>query len=219
MDLPFLPFDTEEERKQFARCVLDPAFPVTDGDAAIKWCDYVEGKNIFPKLPVHLRTNRKAFEKNERVRHIKQKLRGANAKISALNDALTSAATEPAQRPEISIPKSMPDLRSQARHSEQCVIVGRMAVGHNSNNISNNLTPCNQNKPRGRDKRTRALRRCQLCLKEDGGMFLKCSGRAPRGECAFFRKDGTPIFCEQYIMFGGSNFDKCTAWKNRERDC
>ena len=68
-----------------------------------------KAKTFFSKLPVHLRTNRKAFEKNERVRHIKQKLRGANAKISALNDALTSAATEPAQRPEISIPKSMPD--------------------------------------------------------------------------------------------------------------
>ena len=114
-------------------------------------------KTFFPKLPVHLRTNRKAFEKNERVRHIKQKLRGANAKISALNDALTSAATESTQRPEISIPKSMPDLWPQARHSEQCVIVGRMAAGHNSNNISNNLTPCNQT---SREVVTKELARC-----------------------------------------------------------
>ena len=108
--MPFLPFGTEEERKQFARCVIDPAFLVTDDDATIKWCDYAKDKNIFPELPVHLRTNCKAFEKNERVQYIKQKLRGANAKISALNDALTSAATESTQRPEIFIPKSMPDL-------------------------------------------------------------------------------------------------------------
>ena len=52
-DLPFLPFVTDEERKQYARCVLDPNFPTKDEAAAIEGCKSVDGVKIHAKLPVH----------------------------------------------------------------------------------------------------------------------------------------------------------------------
>ena len=55
-DLPFLPFATKEENKTFAGCVLRNDFPDMEDDesAAIAWCQFVDGVNIFPNLPVLL---------------------------------------------------------------------------------------------------------------------------------------------------------------------
>ena len=58
-----LPFTTEEENKLYAKCVLDPTFPKNDEEAAIKFCEHVDGVNTFPKIPVHMRNHRKKFER------------------------------------------------------------------------------------------------------------------------------------------------------------
>ena len=68
--LPFLPFATVDENKQFAECVLSNDFPPMSNEemAAIEWCKYVDGVKIFPKLQVHIRLHREVFERNRRVK-------------------------------------------------------------------------------------------------------------------------------------------------------
>jgi hypothetical protein len=55
--LPFLPFVSKEERKAYAQYVLESAEAMDYDKAAEDWLSYVDGKNIMPKLPSHLRTH------------------------------------------------------------------------------------------------------------------------------------------------------------------
>jgi hypothetical protein len=65
--LPFLPVHGEDETKLFVRLVLvvDGTF---DADCmALEWCKFVDGKTIFPKLPVYLRAYFDRYLRNRRV--------------------------------------------------------------------------------------------------------------------------------------------------------
>ena len=102
VDLPFLPFATIEERKQFAKCVLDPSFPKSEEEASIRWCKFVDGVNIFLKLPVHIRNYRDQFDRFERVRQSVENAREGKEKLNELNAALTDKeerATQSIERP------------------------------------------------------------------------------------------------------------------------
>ena len=52
--LPFLPVHGEDEAKLFVRLVLVMGEAFDADHMALEWCKYVDGKTIFPKLPVHL---------------------------------------------------------------------------------------------------------------------------------------------------------------------
>lgn len=61
--LPPLPFKSKEENIQFAKCALDDDFPFKDDEqAAIQWCNYVDGVSIHAKLPFHMRHQRETSE-------------------------------------------------------------------------------------------------------------------------------------------------------------
>jgi hypothetical protein len=64
--LPFLPVHGREEFKLLGALTLKGSRD--EQEMALKWCEWVDGKTIFPKLPVHLRTHKELWEKNERVR-------------------------------------------------------------------------------------------------------------------------------------------------------
>ena len=83
--MPLLPFITEEENKLYATCILDPTFPKNDEDAAIKWCEYVDGYKIFPKLAVHIRNHREKFERGQRIRCAEAIAGPGNAMLRHLN--------------------------------------------------------------------------------------------------------------------------------------
>ncbi|KAL7538491.1 hypothetical protein ACHAXR_008586 [Thalassiosira sp. AJA248-18] len=112
--LPFLPFASEEERKKFAQCVLTPGFPTCNDAASIEWCKFVDGVDIFPKLPVHIRTYREQFQRNERVRQSKTNAREGNELLAELNAALASPATETTR--DVPLPQPMHDPTPQAMH-------------------------------------------------------------------------------------------------------
>lgn len=204
VDLPFLPFSTDEERKQFALCVLDPNFPDRDEDAAIAWCNYVDGKVIFPKLPVHIRNYRERFERNERVKQSVENARAGNEKLAELNAALTCLPIE--GRNAIREPHPIPDPLPQALHAEPYVEVGGIAVGETPYSVP-------KRGQRGADKRKRSNRRCKLCSKYGSPFFDVCSGRTGRGVCKFFTADGAQILCQS------CNRDTCMAWNDGERVC
>jgi len=66
--MPFLPFSGEEEYKAYAKFVIGDIIPKDDEDAAIGFCPVVDGTGIFPKLPMHMRTHKDQWERNQRVK-------------------------------------------------------------------------------------------------------------------------------------------------------
>ena len=215
INLPFLPFATEEERKQFAKCVLDPGFPKKEEDAAIEWCKYVDGVTIFPKLPVHMR-NYQEFERNERVRQSVENARDGNEKLLELNAALTSPPSGNMAR-EIPCPQAMFDPQPQAMRISPYVIVGGVAVGQTPTDV-----PRRMRGARGPDKRKRKERECRICASNGCKFFRVCSGRYPRGSCDFDNKhDGKPIPCELCVKFNGDDMDRetCQLWRDKKRTC
>jgi hypothetical protein len=66
--LPFLPVHGEDEANLFVRLVLvvDGAFHV-DHCMALEWYKFVDGKTIFPKLPVYPRAYFDRYLRNRRV--------------------------------------------------------------------------------------------------------------------------------------------------------
>mmetsp|Transcript_7022 Transcript_7022/g.18336 ORF Transcript_7022/g.18336 Transcript_7022/m.18336 type:complete len:138 (-) Transcript_7022:84-497(-) len=56
--LPLLPVHGKEENVLFHSLVLAaPPGPLNFDSMAIEWCKHADGKAIFPKLPVYLRTH------------------------------------------------------------------------------------------------------------------------------------------------------------------
>jgi len=89
LKLPVLPVHGEEECKLFARLTLSGL--TKERQMVLEWCKYVDGINIFPKLPVHLRTHGERFERNERVRQATKDAKKKIALLKELNDALCPA--------------------------------------------------------------------------------------------------------------------------------
>ena len=66
-----------------------------DNAMAIVWCDHVDGKEIFPKLPVYLRAYHKIWERNVRVRDAVRRAERGHDALRVLN-AVTLASAEAA---------------------------------------------------------------------------------------------------------------------------
>ena len=54
-------------------------------ELALIWCDHVDGINIFPKLPVYLKTYQDTFIHNQDVRLAVQSTREKAKRLSDLN--------------------------------------------------------------------------------------------------------------------------------------
>ena len=122
--VPFLPFANMEEKRQFGLCQVNSSFPQDDERAAIKWCDYVDGKSIMPKLPVHFRNHRQKYERNERVRQAVENAEPGNARLAQLNAALESSANTA----QIHHPAPIPQPEPQAMREEPYIAVARMSI-------------------------------------------------------------------------------------------
>ena len=115
--LPFLPFITEEENIQFAECALDDTFPFqNDLEAAIAWCKYVDGVNIFPKLPVYIQMHRDQFERNQRVRDSVTRAAKGQSALDRLNSVLKPAKSS--DDAHVEMPKSLPTVHAAAMHAQ-----------------------------------------------------------------------------------------------------
>ena len=70
--LPFLPVTTPEEKDLFAQLIHDghgsSARDPHCKSMALRWVHHVNGKLIFPKLPVQLRKHKKAWESSETIK-------------------------------------------------------------------------------------------------------------------------------------------------------
>ena len=92
--LPPLPVHGPAEYKLFSQLALEQqAQGLDDRKMAITWCDHCDGIEIFPKLPVYLRTYHKKFESNARVRDAVQRAERGHRALEALNKATLATAT------------------------------------------------------------------------------------------------------------------------------
>ena len=91
--LPLLPVHTVAERKLFYQIILknimDPR------QQALEWVKGVNGVDIFPKLPVHLRDYCERFEQNARARQAYDDARESRESLDSLNKSLCPISTEP----------------------------------------------------------------------------------------------------------------------------
>ena len=174
--LLFLPFSAQEKRKQYANCILNPAFPSKEDPASVEWCQFVDGVDIFPKLPVHIRNYRDKFKRNYRFSSL-GKCKSDSEMLAKLNDALTVPPSAQMLK-EVPPPRPMPDPQPQAMRTSDFVVVGGVAVGNAPTDVPNV-------KPRGKDRKKRKTRVCKHCEKMGCEYFQVCPGRGSNGTTAF----------------------------------
>jgi 3'-5' exonuclease len=81
--VPFLPVCRAAEYKLFTRLMLAPSTTKFDADHfALRWIESVDGVEIFPKHPHHLRNYHKRWERNRRVH---QAVAGMKPELEALD--------------------------------------------------------------------------------------------------------------------------------------
>ena len=87
-DLPFLPITTQEEKSLFSQYIATHQDNKSDEDIALWWIQKVNGVDIFPKLPVHIRVWRKKWQKNNRVKDCVSRAKTGADKLKELNRIL-----------------------------------------------------------------------------------------------------------------------------------
>eukprot|EP00956_Cyclotella_meneghiniana_P003609 scaffold4428_cov57-Cyclotella_meneghiniana.AAC.1 len=190
--LPFLPFSTKEENIAFAQCALSNDFPMDNPEAAaIQWCKLVNGVDIFPKLPVHIRIHKESFQKNQRIRDCVELARSGQEKLNELNNALrpiVAANSDPAVRPE-----ALPLINPNAMHDLPYVVTGGTAIGILPTPVQLNKRKIGQ---RGKDKQTRRPKRCTRCVENGGQYAEECKGRGGAVHCQYYddNESGSDIF-------------------------
>jgi hypothetical protein len=131
--LPLLPMAHKDKYEAYAKYILGHK-EVGDFDkAAEDWLEYVDGVNIMPKLPSHLRTYDETFTRNLRIKDCMKragdgtkKLKELNAEVSPTNmsdDGAVSSWKEPA------MPLPMPEPAATAMHTAPFRIIGGTLVG------------------------------------------------------------------------------------------
>jgi hypothetical protein len=81
--LPFLPARGEDEAKLFVHLVLVMGEAFDADHMALEWCKHVDGKTIFPKLPVCLRAH---FDRHLRNRRVKDAVSVMKSDIELLEE-------------------------------------------------------------------------------------------------------------------------------------
>eukprot|EP00804_Cyclotella_cryptica_P030502 CCRYP_008559-RA/>CCRYP_008559-RA protein AED:0.95 eAED:0.95 QI:0/0/0/0.33/1/1/3/0/557 len=167
--LPFLPFVHKDERKAFARFVLEGKGDFDYNLASEYWCKFVDGKNIMPKLPSQLRTYNNTWSRTRRVEECVKNARDGIEKLNELNIALTPQNNGYSWT-EASLPCPLPQPPVQAMNTSDYQIVGGILVGSNPLDAT--------------EGKMRKRRCCRLCGEDD------CKGRGGRQYCKNNHQNG-----------------------------
>jgi len=187
--LPFLPFISDEENVLYAHCVLDGNFPLDDDEkAAIAWCKHVDGVKIMPKLPVHMRTHREAFKRNQRVRDSVARAEKGQSALDKLNEVIKSAKPS---TPAVAMPASMPSLNSEAADQSSNKVVAGVVTGDLPESEATERKRGERGPDKGNRKRRGTKKKCSLCAQWCPGHMEKCTGRGGSAKCDLFDIDGS----------------------------
>ena len=111
---PFLPVYGEKECRLFDSLIRTTCNDLNMDKMAIEWCTHVDGVDIFPKLPVYLRTHYSSWIHSENVRQAVKSAAKGDAALKMLNDATlrelvpsTAAATAATTSTTVTLPLSI----------------------------------------------------------------------------------------------------------------
>jgi hypothetical protein len=167
--LPLLPVVHEQESKAYASFVLNRKEGDDFETAAEDWMEYVNGVDVMPKLPSHLRTYDESFSRNTRVKESVRKAKNGSKKLEELNEKISPANVDDGSRwSEPQIPKPMPEPPAQALHKLQFRIIGGTLVGKN---------PMDDVGPK-----PKPLKKCGYCKQ------VGCKGLGGRKHCPEMKK-------------------------------
>ena len=101
--IPFLPVNSKEEKVLYKKLYQQYTREITytgiiDFERfSIDWCASVDGRTVFPKLPVYLRTYFKSFQHTLKIKDAARNVQGEVAMLSQLNknsaNTISSAAS------------------------------------------------------------------------------------------------------------------------------
>ena len=174
---------------------------------AIQWCAEVDGKTIFPKLPVYLRTYYTSFEHNQAVRASAKQAEGGAKLLKKVNNITNKPpAASPPGAPPVSEPPQYPPFSAPhvVAPSRPPSIVGGLLMGPSIQPTAGGGGGGGGGggaAKRGPDKQKRAPNTCQTCVKNKGENAATCSGRGSRGTCDYF--------CKVCLKNAGSNAATC----------
>jgi hypothetical protein len=101
---PLLPVHGEKEYALFGRLLRSSDFDGHFEKMAIDWCRHVDGKDIFPKLPVYLRTHHNTYQHNQLVRAAVQSAATGEEVLTRINNETLQRALDPTATASLSHP-------------------------------------------------------------------------------------------------------------------
>lgn len=183
--LPFLPFTTVAEKKKYIDMMIATEVK-DDNEHAIEWCKFVNGVDIFPKLPVHFRMYKKQRELNQDAKEGGRKIGHVLEKTKELNKITVEEVVQD-EVVEILQTQAILAPRPQALHSREITNVADTAIHHRT--FEEQTDPPKQKKRvRGKDRNeSRKKRRCGTCLKNNDAEKAEiCQGKAARLSCQYY---------------------------------
>lgn len=194
---PFLPVLKDEEKQLFSRLMLEHGEKIDENKMAREWCKYVDGKDIFPKLPTHLRTYFNQYEKRHNIKKFERATATLRRRLEVVNEifnesevAVEESTTMESDdvstrqhvhvKPRPTMPVSLPPITQEMLHSRASTVIGSSIIYHTQEATLTNLVEKPKQKgQRGKDKkrRKRAVRTCSEC-----GSY-ECNGRWPTAKC------------------------------------
>eukprot|EP00986_Skeletonema_menzelii_P007413 scaffold2910_cov116-Skeletonema_menzelii.AAC.2 len=105
------PFTNDTERIKFSTYMQDlsPVTNIDDKMAAVHWNrHFVDGINIWPKLPVHFRTYIRKWERGQRSKDLFKSCKSGREKLVELNSIKPAASASAPQNHSNSIPLPAP---------------------------------------------------------------------------------------------------------------
>lgn len=94
--LPLLPVHGDAECTLFYRLILNHPGSFDADWMALEWCKHVDGKDIFPKLPVYLRKHHSAWLKSQQVKDAVRKAAPGARILASINARTAPSAPEAA---------------------------------------------------------------------------------------------------------------------------
>ena len=107
---PVLPVHGEKEHKLFRELILSSRYKddVDMDNMAVEWCKYVDGIDIFPKLPVYLRKHLRKWQHNQRVRESVGKAASGEEMLAQINKETSNAFHLPVPASAPAVPPPAP---------------------------------------------------------------------------------------------------------------
>ncbi len=211
--VPFMPVHGESEMKLFTRLIASSTDTKPDFEQmAVDWVKEVDGVDVFPKLPVYLRTYYATWTRNQAAKNAMEQAKPAAALLQQVIEKTRYKQSEEEEQPAPAAPKQyqpMPQPKVVVVEPDAARIVGNIAISVPSTEEAEQqqqppgggVAPAAGGagagrKPRTKDKKPRNPRRCMTCVKwggDDDTTATKCKGRASGGTCQHWTEGGEAI--------------------------